>query len=341
MNMLPNHYIRIFESIPMGIVAFDQLGHLMAMNQNAKFLLNIEEQHDGIEHFHDILKELSLSPKDLLANSNLQKTIRIKSNDEDKTLELTYGPLTGDKDTLHGFVIAIKDVTELEKKRVQDSKKDKDTFVGKLSADMAHEIRNPLGSIELLASLIRKESQRKKDVHRANQIIAAVKTVENRISQLVDYANSHQTSTTYVNIHSVLKDILRFSEKVIDGDRVVLSAQYADVEPIVECNPDMIKQAFLIIILNALQESSRLDIVTNHLNENRLIEISFIEKNTDALLHYQPDRMKGPQVTKEKKWGIGLAIVHHIVNMFKGYVRVEFLEKTGTSFVLSFPLAGR
>ncbi len=339
--MLPNHYIHIFESIPLGIVAVDQLGRLMAMNQNARFLLNMEAQQDDNEHFQEALAELSLSTNDLLANSYMQKTIRSKKNNEDKTLEVICGPLIGDEDALLGFVIAMKDVTELEKKRVLDSKKDKDTFVGRLSADMAHEIRNPLGSIELLASLIRKESQRKKDINRANQIISAVKTVEDKISQLVVYANSHQTSTSYVNIHSVLKDILRFSEKVIDGDTIILSARYADIEPIIECNPDMIKQVFLIIILNVLQESSRLDIVTNHLQENQFIEISFVEKNTDTLGCFHPDRVSSSSFTKEKKWGIGLAIVHHIVNMFKGYVRVEHFEKTGTSFVLSFPLAGR
>ena len=63
--------------------------------------------------------------------------------------------------------------------------KEKYTVMGELSADMAHEIRNPLGSIELLASLLKKESKRKKDINRANQIIAAVKTMENKISQLI------------------------------------------------------------------------------------------------------------------------------------------------------------
>lgn len=340
--MIANSYVHIFESVPVGVVVIDLYGYVLTMNKYAKSILNITDQTINKEHFHTLLGKQDFIPiENLFHAQHVGKTGSAKIKYKDKILEIMGGPLNGRKGVLLGAVITLRDITEMEKNRALDRDKEKYTVMGELSADMAHEIRNPLGSIELLASLLKKESKRKKDINRANQIIAAVKTMENKISQLIHLSKTKQIPVTYVNIHDVLKDILLFSEKIIDGGTVILSAQYADIEPVIECNPDMMKQVFLNLILNALQETSRLDIITHHLEECRMIEISFIEKSVSTPEKMRSDILNRLSRTKEKNWGLGLAIVHNIVNMYKGYIRVEYLVNVGTAFVLSFPLVRR
>lgn len=337
--MLPSSYFHIFESIPIGVVVIDLCGYVLTINQYAKTILNVTEKSLYKTHIHTLLRdEGSISIEDSFHFEPLEKTGSAKIKHKDRILEIVSGPLSGRKDILLGAVITLKDVTEIEKKQALERNREKYTFMGELSADMAHEIRNPLGSIELLASLLKKESKRKKDVNRANQIISSVKTVENKISQLIHLSKTKQIPVTNVNIHDILKEILLFSEKIVDGGTVILSAQYADIEPIIECNPDMIKQVFLNLILNTLQETSRLDIVTHCLEEHRMIEISFIEKNGSTLENVRSNMHHRVSRTTEKNWGLGLAIVHNIVNMYKGYIRVEYLVNVGTAFILSFPL---
>jgi len=337
--MIINSYVHIFESIPVGVMVIDLYGHILTVNKYAKSILNITDTSINKKHIHTLLGDQdSISTENILHTEHFGKTRSSKIKYKDKILEIIGGPLNGRKGILLGAVITLKDITEIEKKQALERKKEKYTVMGELSSDMAHEIRNPLGSIELLASLLKKESKRKKDINRANQIIAAVKTMENKISQLIHLSKTKQIPVTNVNIHNVLKDILLFSEKIIDGGTVILSAQYAGIEPVIECNPDMMKQVFLNLILNALQETSRLDIVTHYLQDCRIIEISFIEKSESALENIRSDILNHLSRTKKKNWGLGLAIVHNIVNMYKGYIRVEYLEKVGTAFVLSFPL---
>ncbi len=72
-----------------------------------------------------------------------------------------------------------------------------------------------------------------------------------------------------------------------------------------------------------------------------MIEISFIEKSESTPETMRSDILNRLSRTKEKNWGLGLAIVHNIVNMYKGYIRVEYLVNVGTAFVLSFPLVRR
>jgi signal transduction histidine kinase len=312
------------------------------MNKYAKSILNITDKSTRKEHFLTLLEiKNPLSIENIFHTEHLGKIGSVKIKHKNKILELSGGPFNGKKGTLLGSVITLRDITEIEKNRSLERNKEKYTIMGELSADMAHEIRNPLGSIELLASLLKKESKRKKDINRANQIIAAVKAMENKISQLIHVSKTNQIPVTYVNIHDILKEILLFSERIIDGGTVILSAQYADIEPVIECNPDMMKQVFLNLILNVLQETSRLDIITHHLEECRMIEISFIEKSVSTPEKMRSDILNRLSRTKEKNWGLGLAIVHNIVNMYKGYIRVEYLANVGTAFVLSFPLVRR
>jgi K+-sensing histidine kinase KdpD len=162
--------------------------------------------------------------------------------------------------------------------------------------------------------------------------------VENAISNLIHRSKKDQLPVAYVNIHDLLKEILLFSEKIIDGGAVFLSAKYADVEPVIECNADMMKQVFLHLILNALPGAGCLDIITHYIEERQAIEIHFIEKSGA-----DPDNIRSGifhrlSHVKEDYWGLGLAIVHNIVNMCHGSMRVEYREKVGAAFVLSFPL---
>jgi PAS domain S-box-containing protein len=340
--MINPSYIHIFESIPMGVMVTDLSGHISTMNQHAKSILNIKGKYLNKGNFQTLFSEQdSISIENLFHAQDDGKKGSVRINYHDKILEITVGPLNGKKGVLYGTVITIKDITEIENNRAQDRNREKYTVMAELSAEMAHDIRNPLGSIELLASLLKKESKRKKDSNRATQIIAAVKTMENKISQLIHLSKTKQIPVAYVNIHDVLKDILLFSEKIVDGGTVILSAQYANIEPVVECNPDMMKQVFLNLILHALQETSRLDIITRHLEECRMIEISFIEKSVSAQENIGSSNLIQPSRTKEKNWGLGLAIIHNIVNMYKGHMRVEYLINVGIAFVLAFPLVGR
>jgi signal transduction histidine kinase len=145
----------------------------------------------------------------------------------------------------------------------------------------------------------------------------------------------------YLNINDILKDILLSSEQIIDQEITFLSARYADIEPVIECNPDIMKQVLLTLILNALQaiqKGDRLDIRTNYLPEIQTAEIHLIHNAPSALKTIRSSTFDHLSQKEERGTGLGLAIIHNIVNMYKGSIRMEYIEGGGTAFVLSFPV---
>jgi nitrogen-specific signal transduction histidine kinase len=336
--MITANDTHILESLPFGVVVVDLHGHVQSMNRYAKSLLHFTGKPNGHEHIHTLLGDQETIPIEKYVHSGRIGEMGSTIESHDRMLEVSGAPLKGRKDATAGAIIILKDITEIEKIKAVEKKNEKHAIIGELSSDFAHEIRNPLGSIKLLASLIKKESRRKKDINRADLIIASVKTMEEKISGMIQLGEARKIPMASVNIHDVLKDILMFSENIIDGESVFLSAQYADIEPVVECNAYMMKQLFLHLILNALPEAGRLDIMTRYLEKQRLIEVCFIEKSEAALESIRSNILHRLTRAKEKNWGLGLAIVHNIVNMYRGSIRVETMEEAGTAFILSFPL---
>lgn len=328
-----NLHIDIFESLPLGIIVTDPSGGIKIMNKQAKSFMELDYVDDNRQDI--ILRDIVLKTGDDVGNGALT----VKKND--KIFETTVAPLNSADGKSTGAIIMIKDITKAAMQREMDLKKEKYAALEEFSADVAHEIRNPLGSIELYASLLKKELKRKKDVNRVNQIIAAAKIVENKIKSLILLSKNFDIPTQPVNIHTLLKDILLFSEQIIEDETIFLSVKYAEIEPVIDCNPDMIKQVFLNLILNALQampEKCRLDISTRYQPAGHSIEIYFIDNGT-----YDPDHMSSriferfSRISEQNSY-LGLAVVHNIIDMYKGSLKIEFIEGTGTAFIISFPL---
>lgn len=340
--MSANHYIDILESMPLGVIVTDLSGNIMTINRYARSCMDVSDHSSSNQHISNLMEnQNSIPPGNLFRIEQYRKNGIYKFETNDKIFEMSMAPLNIQEGISTGAVFIIKDITDAEKNRELEITKGKYAALEEFSADIAHEIRNPLGSIELYASLLKKELKRKKDVNRVNQIISAAKIVENKISSLILLSKTFDIPTKPVNVHEILKDILLFSEQIIDEETIFLSVKYADIEPVIECNPDMIKQVFLNLILNTLQaipEKSRLDIVTNHESENHNIEISFIDNGSKSPVNVKSKIFERLSRTNEESSRIGLAIVHNIVNMYKGSLRIEFIEGAGTAFVLSFPL---
>ncbi|MFH1081220.1 MAG: histidine kinase dimerization/phospho-acceptor domain-containing protein [Pseudomonadota bacterium] len=243
-----------------------------------------------------------------------------------RTIEITVSPVE------NNALFTLKDVTKSIRMEALEKRREKYAAMGELSADIAHEIRNPLGSIELIASLLKRELKKKKDIRRVDQIISSVKAVNSKISRLVLFSQTCEFPPDYVNIHDILEEILHYSEQVIDRDMIYLSIRTADMTPFIEGNPDMLRQIFLSLILIALQSlpgSSRLDIETVYIQETSFIEVHFRAAGRDFLA-----RVSGTDANA----GMGLAIIHHIMNIHRGSVRIEQSSRENTAFILSFPL---
>lgn len=333
----------IMESLPLGVLVIDRDGQMEEANRCARKLLNFNDRPIAKNSLFSVFgNDPRLLATNLCRPEPQEGHRRHKIKYNGKILGVIGSPLINGNGEPSGSVILIEDITEDEKDQELEKIREKYVLIGEFSADIAHEIRNPLGSIQLLACLLQKELRRKRDVTRVNQILSTVEKIGKKISSLVALSKAAPIPVELVNIHGILKEILSLSEERTDREPVFVSAQYADLEPVIECNPEMVKQLLLHFILSALQalpETSRLEIITRHIEACRMVEIMFIERDGAAPEGVPSKILDHLSHQKERGWGLGLAILHNIVNICHGQMRMEYLARLGTAFVLSFPLA--
>jgi nitrogen-specific signal transduction histidine kinase len=334
--------LRILDGIPLGIIVIDGQGGIQGVNACAAVMLQRTGLAMPLHHVRDLfpggLGGLWGGQQPPAGTGEIS-TRRIGLGA--LRVELSCSPRAAEKDRCPGFVFTLRDVTETEREQAREKHSETTAVMEKWSARMAHEIRNPLGSIELFASLLKKDLKRKKDIGRIDQVIEAARNVEKKIAALILAGKSFQAPVEDVNIHDVLKDIMLFSERIIDQESVYLSVRYAAIQPLIECNAELIRQVFLNLMIKALQEipePGRLDIETRYLPECRAIEIHFIDNSPAARESVRFSLFDSPVPPRGNSAGLDLAIVHNIVNLYRGTIRIEYVEGVGTAFIIAFPV---
>jgi len=129
------------------------------------------------------------------------------------------------------FIILIRDLTEINTLREELERNRRLAAVGTLAAGIAHEIRNPLGSIALFASLLMKEQRNERDLERLSQIIAAVRGMDNKISNLMLFARKQVPMMRVTGLHGVLKEVIGFSGEIVRQKGVSIEAKYVKGNP--------------------------------------------------------------------------------------------------------------
>lgn len=343
-----NHLQRILESLTTGVLVADRDGKITMMNPAA-------------EHFFGVTrKEMSGRPVAQLLQGMPSKVARPggrkaaiggagrKTRVRGKTIEVTDAAVRAANGDVIGSVYILRDVTTVEKLEEMTKRAEKLAAMEELAANVAHEIRNPLGSIELFASLLMKDLRDGRNRERASQIIAAVRNVDNKISNLLLFTKKREPLMKEVDLHAVLGEVISFCEEIIAHEGVALRVRYARGEARVQGDGEMLKQVFLNIILNAFQAMPRggvLEIETRLAGPGELqaVDCPFVDvRISDTGVGIPAEHLAkifDPFFsTREKGSGLGLAIVHSIIDMHGGAIDVETRKGGGTLFSIMLPL---
>jgi len=236
---------------------------------------------------------------------------------------------------------------ELEETQRQLFQSEKLAALGKLSAGIAHEIRNPLTSIKILIHSLVDEmatpASREKDLA---VIETEIEQVNKIIKQFLDFARPRPPSLEPIDVRKVLEETLALIVYEMEAQEVSLEKEYAPGLPPVPMDREQMKQVFLNLLLNAIQameQGGKLKVATalKHpvpgTNRGSFAKISFQDTGKGI-----PEDVKGKVFepfysTKEGGIGLGLSIAQRIVEEHGGEIGLESSPGKGTVFYLTIP----
>ncbi len=216
---------------------------------------------------------------------------------------------------------------------------DKLSALGTIAAGMAHEIKNPLASIKGLTQVLPENLDDPQFISKYSEIVPRqLDRIDRIVRDLLDFGQPDKLALERVDLAGELEAVLRLVGNQCRQGNIAVVRELEGTAP-VNGNPAKLSQAFLNIVLNAIQampEGGVLTLRTYDLPLTAVIEISDTGQGIPA--EKLPKIFDPFYTTKEQGTGLGLAVTHRIVKEHAGVIEVASEPGRGTTFKLCLPI---
>ncbi|MBI1823157.1 MAG: HAMP domain-containing histidine kinase [Nitrospirae bacterium] len=211
----------------------------------------------------------------------------------------------------------------------------------RMSATVAHEIRNPLGAIELNAEFLERKTGDEKLKVITRTIIEEVKNLNGIVTDFLAFSKEPRLNRTPVALEPFLQKIIQMACAAHKEIPVKAKLEIPPDFPLIEIDENEFRKALLNITLNAIESMPE--------GGNLSISVTLQERKCTLILsdtgHGIPDTVKSMIfnpffTTKESGTGLGLAIAHKIIAGHQGTLSFLSQVNKGTDFVITIPLRG-
>ncbi len=233
-------------------------------------------------------------------------------------------------------------VTTLQETQQELLRKEKLASMGQLAAGIAHEINNPLGTIQLFADAMYKEAS-EEDPHRKDltMIIREARRCKKIVADLLNFARQQEISAQEIDLHAIMDRVLESMKMLPDLETIKVARNYDASLPKIQADENQMHQLLSNLIKNAIDampDGGVLTLSTRALDHDWVeftVEDTGVGIPKENLGHlFEPFfTTKGPG----KGTGLGLAISYGIVKIHRGQIRVQSEEGKGTAFVITLP----
>ncbi len=212
--------------------------------------------------------------------------------------------------------------------------------IGEMVAGISHEIRNPLGIIQSSAELLKKKVN---TVDAANGIpdiiVEEAGRLNNIITDFLNFAKPQQPTLSACRVDEVIDKNLAFLATQIEENGYHVQKDYGTNLPAIMADADMLYQAFLNILINAMQAMPAGGVIQVKIAlENEALQIFFADEG-DGIPEDLMGKIWDPFfTTKEQGTGLGLGIVKNIVQAHDGEIKLENRSSRGSRIIVSLPV---
>jgi signal transduction histidine kinase len=234
-------------------------------------------------------------------------------------------------------VLVIEDVTEVQKMKERYERDERLRAMGEMAARIAHEIKNPLGSMQLYLSMTVKGALGEKEKEYINSVIFGINTIDRIINNILSYTRPKTLVRREESLSRIVKEILDFMSVSIRSRAIeaVFASSYDESS---RFDPDLMKLALMNFISNAIEavsEKGRIEVSVKE--DGKHIAIVFKDNGVGMSDETRKNIFNPFFTTKDKGVGLGLFIAHNIIKAHDGYIEVESIQGKGSSFTICLP----
>jgi PAS domain S-box-containing protein len=336
----------IFNTLQEGIAVVDSQGKIRYLNHAITNLIGIDPARALGTSIAPYLKELDW-PKILSEGRVVNRDLEV-FYPQQRYLNFYLVPLEDKDMSVMGFALIFHDLTARRAQAKEAIESEKLNAVTLLAAGVAHELGNPLNSLNIHLQLLERDL-RKRKADDSEDLLESVRVARSEVDRLdtiihqfLGAVRPAHAVRNPVSINTVVRESLAFLQPEIKDRDVIVEAELGEGLPLIPANADQLKQAFYNLIKNALQALSHGGIlrVTTSRTDTHL-EISF-EDNGTGISVEDMAHITEPYFTRKKNGsGLGLFIVQRILHEHGGQLELLSEPGRGTTARILLPLAER
>jgi len=341
----------VTDSINVGILVCDKNNNLTLVNNSARRMLPIdynEGNHPAgaVQIWNAIMDEnLVECFRGILINKDkaIDREIDIVHNGRNKLLSINVVPLV-QKKMINGSLIYIEDITEKRKEELHLRRAENLASLTTLAAGMAHEIKNPLGSISIHIQLLQKalEKQTYADNNTERYFHVVKEEIERLNRIVVDFLFAVRPMNLELrkgDINKLIGQLMEFVLVEFEQSKILCLLELDENVPEILMDERYMKQALLNLITNAkaaMPAGGVLTIATNCADNE--IKISVCDTGIGIKKENIEKIFEPYYSTKETGTGLGLIQVYKIIKEHQGEISVDSDPGTGSDFRIILPL---
>lgn len=340
----------IFESVGSGLVGMDLNRRITALNRAAEEITGYESSEAVGRLWESVFgneiptEEIERSTR--LAGWQVQRhEMRFRRKDgREVPLGISFWPVRSGRGEPAGIIGVFQDLSTIKEMEERMRQADRLAAIGRLSANIAHEIRNPLASLSGAIEVLTRELPLDKDQDRLVQIVLRESDRLNQIiKEFLEYARPATIRPIPVNVGELLDEVLLLLEHRDLPASLKIVREYHDGLS-ATLDPQQFRQAIWNLCINALEampDGGELRIGAGILTQPnaRKLEVWVADTGAGIKPESLPHIFEPFFSTKPDGSGMGLAVVHRMIQDHGGDIEVRSDAGVGTTFTLRLPLA--
>jgi two-component system, sporulation sensor kinase E len=344
----------VFNSLTSGVLAINEQGGLLKLNQAFLKHFQLSAAELTLQDYRAALAplpEISAFVERTLYNYNLaqgqRERIEIKpraGRETTQLLDVSVAPLTVGEEE-HGRVVVLDDVTEAENTREELRRNRTLSTVGQLTAQVAHEIYNPLGALKLNVELLEMQVNGDQD---AQSTVARLKRGLEHLSTIVldlrYLTRPREPERKPTDLNALLDEVVELAGDRLERSHIFVKRTYAPERLVGDYDPLQLRKVFLNLLINAIEASPRageVELRTQRLTTQAaaapLLAVSVIDHGVGMSAETKRRIFEAFYSTKQHGTGLGMMITQEIIKKHDGRIEIESEEGKGTTVTVYLP----
>ena len=333
---------RILDSLPCGVIVIDGNDGVILTNPEAGRLLGIPTE--SVSLLEQLPVHLQLVLKAAIARDD-EHEVTLENEDAPRALSVRRTALHSEPSEteavgLDQFVLILRDVTARKEAEQQREASRNMLALGEMAAVLAHEIRNPLGSMELWTSVLDKQPEMGEEGKLCvEHVQAGIRSLSATVNNVLQFHGHGSANHVPLKLKTVLQNGIGFIRPLAEqaGIRVAIHSELENTE--ILGDPNGLQQVILNLAVNAFRHTSMGGSLTISAQvQGKFTVVDFADSGEGIAERDLPKIFNAGFSGSNRRPGLGLTICQRIMQQHKGVIRVQSRVCKGTTFSLEIPV---